>query len=179
MPYLYMVRCNFRGTPDEEAEWNAWYEGPKTKMMLGMPHFLSGQRFRAVGLDDAVRYLALWQVDGPQAFETPEYTGQWGFADWSDRIVDWSRNLLEASSPAVATFPAGGRVVVTAYDEDPGPGAARGGAVRLRAVGLDEVWPVVTVEVLAPGEAPEHEAERAAGVAWRTLFEPLAPARSV
>jgi hypothetical protein len=100
--FVYLVRCNFAAAP-LEAEWNAWYSGPKLEEMLRKPHFLSVQRFTAAALDVRRKYLALWVVASPEAFTTPEYRGDWGFRAWTPQIRDWSRDLyrapLEADDP--------------------------------------------------------------------------------
>jgi len=93
--FVYAVRCNFT-RPDLEAAWHAWYNGPKMADMLSKPLFLSGQRFRAVGLDQTVRYLAVWVLASAEALATPEYRAQWGFSDWTPHVADWSRNLYGA-----------------------------------------------------------------------------------
>ena len=66
--------------------------------MMTHPLFLSGQRYRASGLDQRVIYLAAWVVESPAAFETPQYRASWGFADWAPHITDWSRNLFRGIS---------------------------------------------------------------------------------
>jgi hypothetical protein len=80
-----------------EDSWNSWYSGPKLAQMLAKPYFLSGQRFKAAALDETRRYLAVWHVESDQAFKTKEYTSDWGFFEWSDKIGDWSRDLFEVT----------------------------------------------------------------------------------
>src|SRR5712692_10411375 len=107
MSYVYAVRCNF-SRPDLEQAWHAWYSGPKLVEMMTHPLFLSGQRYRASGLDQRVIYLAAWVVESPAAFETPQYRASWGFADWAPHITDWSRDLFRvprATSPIYSTSP--------------------------------------------------------------------------
>lgn len=70
MSFVYAVRCNFADA-ELEDKWNAWYSGPKLAEMMTHPLFLSGQRYRAAGLDETIKYLALWVVESPDAFTTP------------------------------------------------------------------------------------------------------------
>src|SRR5262249_1144812 len=96
MVFLYVVRGRFT-EPAREQAWNAWYSGPKIEQMLAQPHFLTCQRFRraaGTGRD----YLTLWTVDSPQALATPRYTAQWGFAEWTPYIADWSRDLFDGGA---------------------------------------------------------------------------------
>jgi hypothetical protein len=98
--FIYVVQCNFTCAEREQA-WNRWYNGPKLANMLAKPMFLSGQRFKASGLDTRVQYLAVWELESPAAFDTEEYRSDWGFADWRDCIGDWNRDLcqLEGEPP--------------------------------------------------------------------------------
>ena len=58
---IYMVEHLF-ARPEWEAEWNAWYEG-NLKVLLGVPGFRTGQRFRSAGVEP--RYMAMYTVDSP------------------------------------------------------------------------------------------------------------------
>ncbi|HZT51886.1 MAG TPA: hypothetical protein VFA22_08135 [Stellaceae bacterium] len=180
--FAYIVRCNF-AEPAREAEWNAWYSGPKLEEMLRKPHFLSVQRFAAAALDTRRKYLALWLVASPDAFTTPEYRAGWGFAAWTPFIRDWSRDLyrtpLEADDPLFA-IGAEDRLHVASFD---GLAAAAAGEalarmrtrrpdlVWLEAAGLDRHAPVLGLGKLDPGAPP------AAGAAGsiETVFRPITP----
>lgn len=96
MTYLYVVRCNFT-RPDLEQSWNAWYGGDKVRQLLGKPMFRAVQRFRLAS-GSGRGYVALWQVASPQAFDTAEYKADWGFSEWRPYIVDWSRDLFDATA---------------------------------------------------------------------------------
>jgi len=102
MPYLYVVRCNFT-RPDLEQSWNDWYSGDKVRQLLAKPMFRAVQRFRLAS-GSGRNYLALWQVASPEAFTTREYTFDWGFAEWLPYIVDWSRDLFDASNAPDEAF---------------------------------------------------------------------------
>ena len=65
---IYMVEHLF-SRPDWEAQWNAWYEG-NLKVLLGVPGFLTGQRFRSAG--SAPRYMAMYTVDSPDVSSPPQ-----------------------------------------------------------------------------------------------------------
>jgi hypothetical protein len=138
---VYVVRCNFT-RPDLEADWNAWYNGPKTADMLSKPLFLSGQRFRAVGLDRTVKYLALWVLASAEALTTPEYKARWGFFDWTPHVTDWSRNLYRAPEGDLSPLlrvPAGGGLYLAALDGPPGS-EPEAGRRALQAERPDILW---------------------------------------
>jgi hypothetical protein len=158
MVCLYVVRCNFT-EPTREPAWNAWYSGPKIEQMLGQPHFLTCQRFRLAagrGRD----YLALWTVESPQALATPQYTAQWGFADWAPYITDWSRDLFDGGAASEKAFAVGldGALAVVSFDHMSEEGAAAAHEAVARAepdmmwlpvIGLDRHTPMIGVRPLA------------------------------
>jgi len=186
---VYAVRCNF-SRPDLEGRWHAWYNGPKTDEMLAKPGFLSGQRYRAAGMDQAITYLALWVLESPEALKTPAYTAQWGFADWSAHITDWSRNLYRApdgDACAILDVPAKGALYFAALDAVPADEAearrrafeaARPDVTWLPVIGLDMSCPAIGVRVLpAIGQPPDPLPPHLAAGIRETLYAPLAACR--
>ncbi|HEV2673027.1 MAG TPA: hypothetical protein VGV37_00710 [Aliidongia sp.] len=103
MTVAYVVRCNF-DDPAREQAWNEWYNGPKLKQMLEKPYFLTGQRFKRVA-GSGRDYLAFWTLVSEKAFQTPEYTNDWGFFEWRPYIIDWSRDLFAGESDTVVAAP--------------------------------------------------------------------------
>jgi hypothetical protein len=157
MAFVYIVRCNFT-EPAREQAWNAWYSGPKIAQMLAQPHFRTCQRFhRASGVGR--NYLALWTVDSPQALTTPQYTSQWGFAEWAPYITDWSRDLFDGSAEPDGAFAVAlhGALDVVAFDGMSAEDASVARATFARAepammwlpvIGLDRHTPVIGVRAL-------------------------------
>lgn len=182
MAFVYCVRCNFSDQA-REAEWNEWYSGPKLAQMLRKPLFLSGQRFKAAGLETARQYLALWTVESPQAFETPEYTSDWGFFEWAPYITDWSRDLYGPPEGNPSTmFAAGdGDALYLMSFEDLAREEAkevlrrvegeRPGVTWLRAVGLDQHSPILGLRLLKAGEA--HPQMLGEPKIQETVFQPI------
>ncbi len=158
MAFLYIVRCTFT-EPGREQAWNAWYSGPKMEQMLGQPYFLTCQRFRLAagrGRD----YLTLWTVESPQALSTPRYTAQWGFAEWTPFVADWSRDLFDggaASEQAFAVAPEGALAVVafdrmSPQDADAARktlGRTEPDMMWLPVIGLDRHTPLIGLRALA------------------------------
>jgi hypothetical protein len=184
MAFVYVVRCNFT-RPDLEAAWNEWYNGPKLKQMLAKPLFLSGQRFAASALETRRKYLAVWTVASPQAFETPEYRSDWGFFEWAPHIADWSRDLYTipgddpASRFAVAET---GALYLVAFDglsasaalqARHAVAAERPAVTWLSAVGLDQHSPLLGLYAAPTADwRPAPLARRPDGVS-ETLFRPI------
>jgi len=182
--FVYLVRCNFADTA-REAEWNAWYSGPKLDEMLRKPHFLSVQRFAAAALDVRRKYLALWVVATPDAFTTPEYRADWGFQVWTPQIRDWSRDLyrspLEASDPLFAIGPDDALYLASfeGMDAAAAERALAGVCDRLpgvawhEAVGLDRHAPIVGLRKIGRSERLRPLAD-APGLV-ETVFQPITP----
>lgn len=164
MVFVYSVRCNFN-QPDLEDAWNDWYNGPKLKQMLAKPMFLSGQRLKACGMNQRRQYLALWVLESPEAFKTPEYTSDWGFFEWAPHIIDWSRDLYgptgDDATDRFAVEP-GETLYLAAFEglsmdeaaEIQGRiSAKRPGVTWMRSVGLDQHSPMLGLMRLRAGEA--------------------------
>lgn len=188
MSYVYAVRCNFT-RPDLEASWHAWYSGPKLTEMMTHPLFLSGQRYRAAGLDQRIAYLALWVVESPRAFETPEYRASWGFAEWVPHITDWSRNLFQGREGDVSDqldVPSEGALYVAAFDGVAADEAERRLALLrverpeilwMPVVGLDRSCPAIGLCRLGPdAPATPLPPSLAAGIR-ETVYRPITPRR--
>ena len=189
MSFVYAVRCNF-SRPNLEDRWNAWYGGPKLAEMVTQPLFLSGQRYRAAGLDQTIKYLALWVVGSPDAFTTPVYKKNWGFAEWAPHITDWSRNLY--SGPAsdasdLLDVPPGGALYFAAFDGVPAAEAEarrraleanRGDVVWMPMVGLDRSVPAIGFQKMPDASQPPAPLPRdlAAGIR-ETVFRPITDRR--
>jgi hypothetical protein len=151
MAYLYVVRCNFTRS-DLEQSWNDWYSGQKIQQLLAKPMFSAVQRFR-LSSGSGRTYLALWHVASPEAFNTSEYTSDWGFFEWRPYIVDWSRDIFDAMSTqgAALAVPLDGLLQVISFD---GMDADRADAARaalapvadtmwFHSAGLDRHTPVI------------------------------------
>src|SRR5207247_2394182 len=154
MSHVYAVRCNF-SRPDLEQAWHAWYSGPKLAEMMTHPLFLSGERYRASGLDQRVIYLDAWVVESPAAFETRQHRASCGFA---------ARGPCHRPAPArrgrrgrAVTRHARGRDPPDRVHADHAAAARRmigRGAIVLAWILLVAVWPAV---------APAQERPRSGG----------------
>jgi len=188
MSFVYAVRSNFT-RPELEENWHAWYSGPKLVEMMTHPHFLSGQRYEAVGLDQTIRYLALWVVESPDAFTSRQYKASWGWGAWKPYISHWSRNLYDGGDrdmTALLDVPPEGGLYFAAFEgvaEGEAEGrrqhaqAARPDAIWMPVAGLDRSCPGIGVQKLAdPAKATPLPRPLAAGVR-ETTFRPLTERR--
>ena len=179
MTFLYIVRCNFTA-PDQEQAWNDWYSGPKIEQMLRKPHFLSCQRFRRAA-GSGRDYLALWTLDSPDAFQTEQYTSDWGFFEWERFVTDWSRDLFDGGAAGWREFAVerSGALEVVSFD---GMIAAEANAARAHVAAPDTMWlpvagldrrtPLIGLRVLAAGAsaAPQGDGKLAM---QRATYRPI------
>src|SRR5437016_2418010 len=124
MPLLYAVRCRFTGDAAAEAEWDRWYLG-HLQVLIGVPGFLSAQRFRTGDSPDQRPNLALYSVESERVFTSPEYLAVWGFSAWRPSIDRWTRDLLEPVRPDLGFATADGELLRAAFFSD-GPEPAAG-----------------------------------------------------
>jgi hypothetical protein len=99
---LYAVRCRFTDQSREPA-WNDWYAG-HIEVLLGVPGFLTAQRFRAPSPADERPYLALYEVAAAEVFESAAYRAIWGFDEWRPLIDNWTRDLFEPADGGAVEF---------------------------------------------------------------------------
>ena len=80
-----------------EDEWNQWYDEVHLPEALACPGVLAGRRYHAAkpaSLTDhgaqstaATRtYLTLYELDGPEALDTPEFQQMRGWYQFADHI---------------------------------------------------------------------------------------------
>tara|TARA_R110002167_G_scaffold223876_3_gene429242 strand:- start:1012 stop:1341 length:330 start_codon:yes stop_codon:yes gene_type:complete len=85
---------------DAEVEdaWNRWYDEVHLPEALACPGVLAGRRYRAAGpaatgdhgaraMDEARTYVAVYELAGPEALETPEFAAMRGWYQFTDHIV--------------------------------------------------------------------------------------------
>jgi hypothetical protein len=90
--HIYVVRSEF-ADGQLEQDWNQWYDEVHVPELLTVPGFRSAARFQERGA--AHRYLALYELDGPQVFNEARYEQITGWAHWQPHIVDWTRALYQ------------------------------------------------------------------------------------
>jgi len=83
--------------PEVEAEWNRWYDEVHLPAALACPGVLRGQRYVSAGpLSETLRgerrqlatriYTTVYELDGPQAVETPEFQAMRGWYQFAPRV---------------------------------------------------------------------------------------------
>ena len=57
--------------PEHEEEFNRWYEEEHLDERIALPGFLSARRFTA--LEGSPKYLAIYDLESPEALQSPAY----------------------------------------------------------------------------------------------------------
>jgi hypothetical protein len=167
---IYMVACRFTGTDeiDKEAQWNAYYDGPKLDALLSLDGFTSSQRFKCVHASPAP-YVALHTIrDLAVMDDRYRSVGGGGFGGWEPWIDNWSRNLFDGLevSPDV---PIDSFLAIT---DDEATATALTGIdfAWIDCVGLDRSVTRRALAVLDPSDGEELASFRPAGL---SLYRPI------
>ena len=63
--------------PEDEAEFHKWYNRQHIPERLEIPGYVSARRFKLESGDDGMlKYLCIWELDGPEAMEHEMYKAQ-------------------------------------------------------------------------------------------------------
>jgi hypothetical protein len=107
--------------PDDDQEFNEWYDLDHLPERLALPGFLTGQRYLC--LEGWPRYLALYDLASTGVFDTPEYraVGGGNITPWTKRIMrrvrGWTRIVGTQIFPGQATTASKGSCVRLLYVE--------------------------------------------------------------
>jgi hypothetical protein len=94
--YLLIVQAEIE--PAKEAAWNNWYNEEHLPDALACPGVLSGNRYVSHGeailtkgggksRSAAKAYVAIYELSGPEALETPEFIDMAGWYQFTDHIT--------------------------------------------------------------------------------------------
>ena len=94
--YLLIVQAKIE--PAKEAAWNKWYNEEHLPDAVACPGVLSGNRYVSNGEARLTKdgektrttdrtYLAVYELDGPEALETPEFIDMAGWYQFTDHIT--------------------------------------------------------------------------------------------
>ena len=140
-------------TPEQEAQFNAWYDGEHIPERLALPGFLSARRYRDTGA--AHRYCALYDTASPTALSSPEYMARLADPTPATRAImahfrDMHRAVCEVVLDAGALRAAGRALVLVQIGENAADGVSRERATALAArLGL-------RIQVAVPDAAPSQ-----------------------
>ncbi len=94
----YLLIVNAEIVPAVEDAWNKWYDEEHLPDALACPGVLSGHRYVSKGDASLTRngekttsgartYVAVYEISGPEALETPEFKEMRGWYQFTDKIT--------------------------------------------------------------------------------------------
>ncbi|ORA39235.1 DUF4286 family protein [Mycobacterium aquaticum] len=72
--------------PGREAEFNEWYDNVHLPEILGCPGWLSAVRYESIA--GQPKYLAIYQLDRPDALETPQVRRVYGWGPMTPYLLN-------------------------------------------------------------------------------------------
>jgi hypothetical protein len=71
--------------PAVEDAWNRWYNEVHVPEIVACPGFRSAARYVSESAEGR-HYIAVYDIEGPQALESAEFTARRGWAEFRDRL---------------------------------------------------------------------------------------------
>lgn len=90
MAQLHIVMVDV-AEEDEEA-FHRWYDETHLPDILACPGWLSARRYRC--LEGGPRWVAVYEIAGPEAYETPQFHAIKGFGPFEGRVSNFRRLRL-------------------------------------------------------------------------------------
>jgi hypothetical protein len=80
--------------PEDEDEFNRWYNQEHLPGRLSVPGFVSGRRYRAI--DGSPKYLALYELESSEVLNSKEYraVSKENETQWSKRMFKKWKNTV-------------------------------------------------------------------------------------
>ncbi len=88
--------------PAAEEDFNRWYDHQHLEERVGVPGFLNGRRYKAIG-DAPAKYLAWYEVASPDVLGSDAYGArQANPTEWTSRIMPEFLNVTRVTSARIA-----------------------------------------------------------------------------
>jgi hypothetical protein len=88
--------------PEAEEDFNRWYDHQHLEERVGVPGFLNGRRYKAIG-DPPAKYLAWYEVETPDVLGSDAYGArQANPTEWTSRIMPEFLNVTRVTSARIA-----------------------------------------------------------------------------
>lgn len=83
-----------------EAEWNDWYNDLHLPEIAACPGFRSAGRYVSEEPSQERRYIAVYEIDGPAALESPAFAARRGWVDFKDKVRFETRRYRRIATTA-------------------------------------------------------------------------------
>ncbi|MGO4852330.1 hypothetical protein [Phaeovulum sp. W22_SRMD_FR3] len=81
--------------PEHVAAFDHWYEHQHLPDILACPGWIDARR--EICLEGGARFVAIYTITGPEAYETPEFNAIKGFGPFSDKVRNFHRVRMTKS----------------------------------------------------------------------------------
>lgn len=72
--------------PAVEDAWNRWYNEVHLPEIVACPGFRTAARYVSES-DEGRHYLSVYDIEGPQAIQSPEFSARRGWAEFRDKVT--------------------------------------------------------------------------------------------
>ena len=97
----HLVVVDVSVDPAVETEWNAWYDTVHLPDIVACPGFHRAARY--VSKENGKRhYLTVYQVDGPEAIKSVEFTQRRGWGKFKDKVESKLRTYARLTAMEAA-----------------------------------------------------------------------------
>lgn len=80
-----------------EDEWNQWYDNVHLPSILACPGFRTGSRYKA-DATGTPRYLTVYQLERPDAVDTPEFAAARGWERFGGHVRFSTRSYTQVQA---------------------------------------------------------------------------------
>lgn len=82
----YLLAVFAEVDPEIEEAWNEWYNTKHVPDILACPGLNANARYVETGPDGKRCYVAIYEIDGLDVMETPEFTAARGWEHFTGRV---------------------------------------------------------------------------------------------
>jgi antibiotic biosynthesis monooxygenase (ABM) superfamily enzyme len=82
--------------PDVEADWNDWYDKIHLPEIVSCPGFRLAARYISE-VDGERRYLTIYEIEGPEAFQTMEFAQRRGWGRFKEKVSAYVRTYRQVT----------------------------------------------------------------------------------
>lgn len=75
--------------PEDEEAFNRWYDTVHIPDILACPGWFSATRYQS--LEGGPKFVAVYEISGPEAYETPQFHAIKGFGPFEGKVKNFRR----------------------------------------------------------------------------------------
>jgi hypothetical protein len=83
--------------PNVEADWNDWYDKVHLPEIVNCPGFYRAARYLSE-VDNSRHYLTIYEIEGPEALQTREFTQRRGWGRFKKKVSATARSYRQITA---------------------------------------------------------------------------------